>query len=295
MTVEGIMRAGSPKFLFRLFLRLFPPLLLVAAVLPQVHPPARLEEILKKTGAYCEKLKGVALHFVCQEKIKETINEFKDVVVMTSAGRSIIQYSGALITRKSVKNSFLYDYQMIKKGENLSERRNLLEENGKARDERDVPLKTGRWSSKYLVYGPFGFLSQDWQPHFQYEIVDSERINGKRSVVVRATPREVTAENYCFGRLWIDESDGSVLQIEWEPASIQGFQDKVTTQAGEMKRALSWTVRYDVVKNGIRFPGRQNIKEIYTGSRGRKYTKYEAEYQYLKYKFFTVETEVRYR
>jgi hypothetical protein len=289
MAVEGIMRAGAPMLLFRLF----SPLLLVAVVLPQANPPDRLEEILKKTGAYCEKLKGMALHFVCQEKIKETINEFKDVVAMMSSGR-IIQYSGALITRKSVKNSFLYDYQMIKKGENLSERRNLLEENGKARDEHDVPLKTGRWSSKYLVYGPFGFLSRDWQPHFRYEIVDSERISGKRAVVVRATPREVTAENYCFGRLWIDESDGSVLQIEWEPSSIQGFQDKVTTQAGEMKRALSWTVRYDVVKNGIRFPGRQNIKEIYTGSRGREYTKYEAGYEYLKYKFFTVEIEVRY-
>jgi hypothetical protein len=199
------------------------------------------------------------------------------------------------VLRPSVRNSYLYDYQLIKKGDSLVEKRDLLEENGKSRIEKDVPLKTLRFSAKYLVYGPTGFLSASWQPYFQYEIAAADRIRRKNVLVVRASPLEVTEENYCFGRLWVDESDGSVLQIEWEPASVQGFEETVKTPAGEMTRTLTWTVVYDVIKNGIRFPGSQTIHEDYLSKRGQKYSKYEAEYEFLNYKFFTVETEVRFK
>ena len=271
----------------------FIPFFLFAAKPRQQPPPSQLDQVLQKAGEYSEKLKGMALNFVCHEKIKETINEFRNSAIMiSSSSGEAFQVLGRTMLRQSGRNSFLYDYQLIKRGESLSERRNLLEENGKSRDEKDVPLKTQRWSAKYLVYGAYGFFGLSWQPRFQYEILGSERVSRKRALIVRASPKEITPENYCFGRLWIDEADGSVLQIEWEPASIAGFQDTVQTPAGEMKRSMIWTVTYDVVHNGIRFPGAQTITEIYVDKRKAKHTKYEAEYKFINYKFFTVETEV---
>jgi hypothetical protein len=58
------------------------------------------------------------------------------------------------------------------------------------------------------------------------------------------------------------------------------------------KKKIAWTATYDIVKNGIRFPGAQSIKEIYATKNGKEHTKYEAEYIYDQYKFFTVETDV---
>lgn len=260
--------------------------------------PAELEKILKETGEYCERLKNMALDFVCEEKITEKTSEFGKRMVFRAGfnpGKDRPRDSHFFEDLKIIKtrkNSYVYDYQMIKKGDDFKEKRDLLQENGKKRKEKDVELKTLRMSSKFLVFGPVGFLSKTWQPHFVYEIIGSETVGQKKAVVLKASPKELTEENYCFGKIWVDETDSSILQIEWEPTSIKNFKDKVESSIGELRRKVAWTVSYDVVKNGIRFPSSQSIKEVYMTKQGREHIKYEAEYQYENYKFFTVETEV---
>lgn len=255
--------------------------------------PPELEKILKETGEYCEKLKDMALNFVCEEKIAEKTREFGKTIVFKPRNRprNSTFFEDLKIT-KTKKNSYIYDYQMIKKGDDFKEKRDLFLENGKKRSEKNVELKTLRMSSKYLVFGPVGFLSKSWQPHFVYEIIGSETIGQKKAVVLKASPKEITEENYCFGKIWVDETDSSILQIEWEPTSIKNFKEKVESSVGELRRKVSWTVSYDVVKNGIRFPSAQSIKEVYITKQEREHIKYEAEYKYENYKFFTVETEV---
>jgi hypothetical protein len=253
-----------------------------------------LKKILETAGSYCEKLKTMALNFICHENIKEKTYEFAKTILFrlsTDKPRRFLALDD-LRTAKTIKNSYINDYQMIKKGDDFKEKRDLLEENSKKRNKKDVELQTLRMSAKCLVFGPVGFLSKSWQPHFQYEIVGAETIHKKKAVVIRAVPREITEENYCFGRIWLDESDSSILQIEWEPQSITNFRETVETSIGELKRKIAWTVTYDVVKNGVRFPGGQSIKEIYITRSGKEHVKYEAEYTYDKYKFFTVETEI---
>jgi hypothetical protein len=110
--------------------------------------------------------------------------------------------------------------------------------------------------------------------------------------VIRAVPREIREENYCFGRIWLDESDSSILQIEWEPQSIANLKETVESSIGVLKRTIIWTVAYGIVKNGVRFPTAQSIKEIFITKNGKEHVKYEAAYIYDKYKFFTVKTEV---
>jgi len=196
---------------------------------------------------------------------------------------------------KTIKHSFIFDYQMIKKGKDLKEKRDLLEENGKKRNEKDVELKTLRMSAKYLVFGPFGFLGKSWQPHFKYEIIGAGKVGKKSAVVLRAVPREISEENNCFGRIWVDDDDASILQIEWEPQSIANYKEIVDSPIGDLKRRISWTVIYDIVKNGIRFPGAQVIKETFISPAGKEHTKYEAAYTYNQYRYFTVETYVIYK
>jgi hypothetical protein len=266
--------------------------------LPQERPSkpdeAKLAKILEAAGAYCEKLKSMALHFVCRENIAEKTHEFGKTLLFRRASdpRGRLVPIEDLKAVKTVKTSYVYDYQMIKMGDSLSEKRDFLEENGKKRDKKDVALQTLRMTGKYLVYGPVGFLSRAWQPHFRYEIVGAENLGGRKAAILRAVPRELTEENHSFGRIWVDEEEASVLRIEWEPQSIDNLRDVVQSPIGELKRRVIWTASYDVVKNGIRFPGVQSIKEYLTTPSAKEHLKYEAEYVYDRYKFFTVETEV---
>jgi hypothetical protein len=283
-------------FLCLLFMILI--LVLGQPLFPQVlsdnADQVKLKKILETAGDYCEKLKTMALYFICHENIKEKTYEFEKTILFrrgTGEPRRLVPLAD-LRAVKTIKSSYIYDYQMIKKGDDFKEKRDLLEENGKKRNKKDVELQTVRMSAKYLVFGPVGFLSKSWQPHFRYEIVGVEILNKKKAIVIRAVPQEITEENYCFGRIWLDEGDSSILRIEWEPQSIVHLKETVESSIGELKRKIAWTVTYDIVKNGVRFPGAQSIKEIYITKNGKEHVKYEAEHVYDNYRYFTVETEV---
>jgi hypothetical protein len=254
---------------------------------------ARLERILAKSGEYCERLKAVALHFVCRESIKETVFELRSFPTLRSSN-SGMRIGRDLTTRRQAPHSFVYEYQMIKRDGNPDEQRCLIMEDGRPRDEKNATLKTSRLTSKFLVYGPVGFLSRAWQPHFDYEFLGTERLTGKRAAILRAAPRDTAEENRSAGRLWIDEADGSVLRIEWEPSSILDYTETAATSVGDFKREVVWRTQYGEVKNGIRFPSGQTIREYYRTGAGLKRTRYEADYTYDKFRFFTVETEIIY-
>ncbi len=282
-----------PRFLFFiLYLILGQPL--YPQELRESADQAKLKKILEVAGDYCEQLKTMALNFICHENIREKTYEFEKMKLFrlgTDKPRRFLALDD-LRAVKTIKNSYIYDYQMIKKGDDFKEKRGLLEENGKKRNKKDIELQTLRMSAKYLVFGPVGFLSKSWQPRFQYEIVGAEILHKKNTIVIRAVPGEIREENYCFGRIWLDESDSSILQIEWEPQSIVNLKETVESSIGELERKIAWTVAYGIVKNGVRFPTAQSIKEIYITKNGKEHVKYEAEYIYDKYKFFTITTEV---
>jgi hypothetical protein len=65
--------------------------------------------------------------------------------------------------------------------------------------------------------------------------------------------------------------------------------------AGTLKRTLNWAVYYEVEKNGVRFPSRQLIEEIYEAIQDKPHPKYTVSAVYDNYRFFTVEVEVEWR
>ena len=113
-------------------------------------------------------------------------------------------------------------------------------------------------------------------------------------MVVKATPSSNNEENRNFARIWINEKDGSIVQIEWEPESILDYEDKpFRSQAGELKPEVLWKVSYGIEKNGIRFPNRQQVQEFLISEEGRRYISDEINTIFEEYRFFVVETEIK--
>jgi hypothetical protein len=210
----------------------------------------------------------------------------------------MVREARAFNIRRTDTQTFVYDYQLVKKEDDLRERRVLLEENGNRRNIQDAELDKIKYFSQYLVFGPVGFLSSAWQEHFQYEILGEEKIQDENALILKATPKEEREENNNIGRIWIG-SDYQVLRIEWEPASIQNYADEsFDSRLGEFKKTVKWAVDYGIEKNGVRFPSRQVVQEIFITStpRGNEYrtVKHETVFEYSDYKFFIVETEIKY-
>ena len=255
-----------------------------------------LDEILTKTGKYCERLKKVAFDFVCHESIEE-----KTYFYEAKRSRVRIEDSGERLLVRELKfkraktATYLYDYQMVKRGKEGFEKRILLRENKRKRNQENAQLKLQRFSAKYLIYGPVGFLSEYWQDHFDYDIIGEETFEGRKAICMDIAPKSRREENYTFGKVWIDEEDHSILKIEWDQRSIKDFKISVKSRAGDLKRMVKWGAIYGIEKNGIRFPSRQYIEEVLLSPSGKKHTKYEVDILYDNYKFFIVETQVRIR
>ena len=219
----------------------------------------KLNQILNKTANYCERVKRIALFYVCVENTKDKIFFYRSSRSIRESpyGESELVPSRILTLRRTRNYSYSFDYQLIKKGEELKEQRIPLKKK-KKNAELDV-----RYSAKYLVYGPVGFLSRYWQDYFDYEIIGEERIGETLAAVIKATPKANNEENRNYARVWIGEMDGSILQIEWEPESILDYEGKpVRALAEELETAVVWNVTYGIEKNGVRFPSRQHIQEF---------------------------------
>jgi len=284
------------KYLFLLMV------LIILFVTPQRTSPmcsqadkAKLSEILNKTAKYCERVKSIALFYVCQEEIKDKMFFYhvSSAARTTPYGTVEIVPSKTLKLRRTRNYSYLYDYQLIKKGEDLSEQRILLEKNRRKKHKENAELEV-KFNSKYIIYGPVGFLSRYWQGYFDYEIIGQKRIEKKMAAIIKATPKSNNEENKNFAKIWINEEDGSIIQIEWEPESIIDYVEKNTESwVGNLETAVVWRVTYGIEKNGVRFPSRQHIQEFLVTEGDKKYIRNETITTFKNYKFFIVEYEIK--
>lgn len=261
-----------------------------------VNNRAMLNQILEKTGNYCERVKKIALFYVCKERIEKKTYFYK---TETYQKKMPAVEAWTLMKRLKVKgtkrNSWTYDYQLIKKEGELKEKRDLLEKDGKKKHEDNAELKMVKYVSKYLIYGPVGFLSKYWQDYFEYEIVGKDIVDGKDAIIIKSYPKSEMVENNNFGRIWVDEMDFSILKIEWDPKSIEDYQEEeISSPIGELKKSIIWNVSYGVEKNGVRFPSKQLIQEFFIDEEGKKFIQEKTSFIYDDYKFFIVEYDVKY-
>ena len=234
-----------------------------------------LSQILEKSAEYCKKLEQVSLHFVCHEEIKEYIY--------------FVEYA-----LNFIDNTYVYDYQLIRNGKSVSEQRILIEENGLKKNEKNVELKTKRFKHKFVIFGPIGLLGKNQQSQYKYKIQKEKKYKGNKCYIIEIVPKPNERTNYLFGKVWVRQSDFSIMKIEWEQTSMKDFE-RVEKEAKKMgaRAQITFVSEYAFEKNGIRFPSRYNVKEEYIHPNWGKEKKSEITVVYKKYKFFIVDTEVK--
>jgi hypothetical protein len=249
-----------------------------------------LKNLLKESSDYCDRLAHSALFFVCQERVEESIYFY------SSIPRFRKYRIVSSVPQRIEKNTYLYDYQLIKKGSKFAEKRILLEENGEKKHQENAQLKTKRFYSKRSVFGPIGLLNKDSQELYDYEICEVDHLKGKETFVVEIKPKKKMANRPNYGKAWIDAEDGSVLKIETEEESLVGFEKlKEQTEKQGLTPVLNAVHYFEIAKNGIKFPSRTVFEEDYIGPKikGRK-KKSRTVITYDDYRFFIVEVEVKY-
>ena len=145
------------------------------------------------------------------------------------------------------------------------------------------------------LFGPVGLFSANQQARHHYGIGAEELVEGKKVLVVDAVPRPPLDPAHVVGRVWILEGDASILKIEWNQTSVGNFE-VIRDIARKLKAEpmLVSTTEYRVEKNGIRFPSRDTTEEAYLLKNDKRVVRSKTTILYQDYKFFTVETEVRY-
>ena len=242
-----------------------------------------LEKIMTACAQYCDILKKARLNFTCTEVIEERIYH-PFITIRIDSFR----------TYKREINKYIYDYQLIKEGDKITEQRILLKEQGEDKYEKGSDLKTQRFDYRFVINGPIGVIDRDWQQHFDYKISGNEVINNKRTVVLEASPKSSSSVEHLFGKIWVDLDDFSILKIEWNQTSIGNFEAiKKTAEELNAVPNMKMSSEYFYEKNGIRFPSQYIIEEKYKAG-PRILTKSKLTVTYKDYKFFTVETSVKY-
>lgn len=243
---------------------------------PQDRPapadPARLAALLNKAAKYCQRLDRAALDFVCLEELTETtFNLDPDT------------------------NVYVYDYQLVRKGDEARERRNLVSFNGKKADYRDTALHSAYFRYKNVLFGPIGLLSRFWQSQLAFQLVGEDTVLGEAAVVIDAAPGPAMSEPHPTGRVWIKESDGSVLKIAWDPRSLGNYKTiEDWAREHDAEPLVTSFSEYGFVKNGLRFPSRSYTEQAYLRKDRGKSASAEISVVYKDYRFFTVETETVY-
>ena len=157
-------------------------------------------------------------------------------------------------------------------------------------------MKTKRFYSYKSVFGPVGLLSKEFQDLFDYKFVKEAKLKGLKVYIIEAIPKKNIEEQPNYGKIWVDQKDFSVVKIEMHQESLQGFEAfSGTLDDSGVKPDFKTVHFYEIEKNGIRFPSRTEFEESYKGKRTPKFKRSEVLIKYDQYRFFTVETTVKYK
>ncbi len=254
-----------------------------------------LKKILEKCAEYCEKISNSVLFFVCTETIKEEIYRSAPRVIqsLNPPGKIRMRVRGS--GPKMEINTYVYDYQLVRKENRTKENRTLLEKNGRKMNKKNAPLQTKIFEHKNVIMGPIGLLSEYWQQFHEYKIVKEAKFKGEKVIILEAVPKYGFKLNQLSGKIWVKKSDFTILKTEWNQQSIENY-DKIEEYAKELKARplITLVSEYAFEKKGIRFPSKYTIKEVYILRRGKRFLRSRKTVIYKDYQFFTVETDIKY-
>lgn len=202
---------------------------------------------------------------------------------------------------QKLKQRFIYDYQLIFDSGKTSEQRKILK--GKRKDKKGATgsLKVESFISKKIVLVPISILGIVNHGRYKFRFVKRDVVDGVNTELIEVFPKQLDQADSIYGKVWIDVGDHSILKIEVNPLSIGGLTSlmQLASDLGSILD-VKCTIDYGLKRNGIRFPTRVRIRELYHGGdflkrvmRIPSWEKSRTTYTYRDYKFFEVETEVK--
>jgi len=259
---------------------------------------ASIEAMLVKARAYCRRLDRAALDFVCREEVKEKTNAMprpaSATMFIQTTNNSLS--SGVVRVQPAPPESFstttyLYDYQYVRKGTDVRERRDLVKKDGEDVVKADTRIETLHFKFAEVLFGPSLLLGQEAAEGHVYRLLKTEKVKGEKAAVIDCASRAMGAAGGYGGKAWVRITDGAVLKIEWDPTTFGGFFEVIAVaDKFKMKPKIKSETEFGVERNGIRFPSLDLTEEAYTAGGQSIYTRSIITAKYFDYKFFTVET-----
>lgn len=254
-----------------------------------------LSTILKKAAEYSSKLESVIFDFYCLEKIEETIDPLLDVLKpyeLTIDWTRVLPGAGQ---PRKIMTLYTYDYQCLREGGKIREKRILLEKNGRKENVPDAALQTASFVFGNSQLAPVSLFAERYQSSYDYSIVGTEKIDKVLAVILEVKPKTGAVEARCsYGKAWIDSATADILKIEWRDTRV-GNEDVFKKRGAKFLRTPRLTMQSELKaeKNGVRFPSALNIEEAYVNEKGRAFVRTKVKVVYSDFKFFKVEVEVK--
>ncbi len=219
-------------------------------VTPGTHPVSsqqpELSRILKGTAQYCEKLMDASIHFICKERVIESV-----------VTKYIFRGKSESIHDDTSTKSFSTEYQLLKTGDRIEERRPEQEKNGRGRSAIVQSFKNP------LV--PYYLFVRSNQKQYRYRMLGSETLWKRSTRIVGIYPAEAPETNPPFAMAWIDDGDYSILKLKAFSSAVKGM-GSLALQAGKREVtdfALEDVHYYKHLNNGVRFPSKTMINLSY--------------------------------
>jgi TonB family protein len=291
-----------------------------------------LDLVLNQAAEYCKKLGSVASGFICEESIRETqydlSNRRWEVITVVPTHKKdtmkdkienpefIDRINSGLIAndqrvvgrivfekwfqwvdpRRNKRNIYLCDYQIFRKDKVVEEHRKILKENGKKPSDPNRLLQDKRYSALGSIFAPLKVLAEYSQAKFEYLIAGEEKVNGKKALILTASPKSGDEDGIWMARIWVEKGSFRVLKCEIEGVPIDGSEDILNECAFlNIRPHFLMTSEYKTERNGALYPWRSEILVAYSGidDAGGLVPRLKIFMNYDKYKFFEVATESR--
>jgi hypothetical protein len=208
------------------------------------------------------------------------------------------------------KNIYLHDYQIIKEGDQIREQRVLLKLNGKKAEGEIPELQTIIYSYKNVLY-PIYLFARGHRDKYDFTVLEKEKVMKRDTHVIevrhKGRPLDPGAEKNqgLLATAWVDCRDFSIVKFSVFPEAFRGYDYLLRKDRRDRRDIRINDVHYfGEIEGGIRFPSRTEITlsfseeppEVFENRRttpqkihgARILTQISTQYQYRKYRFFTV-------
>ncbi|MCK4763459.1 MAG: hypothetical protein KAW12_14765 [Candidatus Aminicenantes bacterium] len=270
--------------------------------------PQHMEALAKLrdgAGGYCTKLGEAVFHCICKETVSEVLD---DIRVQKQLGESKLDeitrtYRAGFsardnrrIVRRKLTNKYVNDYQLVNRKGRLVEQRKLIKGKIKKVGGKEGVLKLDAFISRKVSLSPLTFFGPGSQDRFHYCFVKYEKLKGVKTALIECFPKDPKKAKTIFGKLWVDLADHSIMRITVNPVSIGGYTE-LLKRAKYYNSKLILTCRIDFYKkrNGIRFPTKVLVREVYSGGielrkvvKKTVWERSKTTYTFNDYRFFDV-------